>query len=323
VSGVSELVPETGTTSEVRTGGDRPRVAFIGVGESPIAYMTDQIVALSGCDIEVREFGALDGLDDDEIELMRPGAEDEPIFTRRADGTRVKLAAAPLETRIANICARLDGEGFDLIVVLSTLLYREFRTYTPLLHAQRVIDSWFASLSMTDCAIGVVNLLSQQAETIKRRLGSMVRIKAHCALMDDTDHVGAVVRQLKDCDLILLSSVSYTEDLAERISALSGRPVVTAHRVLAHSLRLHLSYMARKKDTHLDDIDRRLSAAAPNLTAREREIVELAVHGLSNKEVGLKLDISHRTVEKHRASAMHKLGVSTISDLMRLVFMLQ
>lgn len=54
------------------------------------------------------------------------------------------------------------------------------------------------------------------------------------------------------------------------------------------------------------------------LTEREIEIVRLIAEGLSNKEIGDKLFISHRTVDTHRTNLMQKLGVHNIAGLVRL-----
>ena len=51
------------------------------------------------------------------------------------------------------------------------------------------------------------------------------------------------------------------------------------------------------------------------LTERETEILKLIVAGFSNKEVGEKLFISHRTVDTHRTNLMKKLNVSNIAGL--------
>ncbi|MFE1598316.1 response regulator [Methylobacterium sp. ID0610] len=53
------------------------------------------------------------------------------------------------------------------------------------------------------------------------------------------------------------------------------------------------------------------------LTAREREVVRLIAEGLSSREVSETLAISLKTVETHRSSAMHKLGLSTTAALVR------
>ena len=55
------------------------------------------------------------------------------------------------------------------------------------------------------------------------------------------------------------------------------------------------------------------------LTMREREVVAGLVRGLTNKQIGQKLGISHRTVEIPRARAMRKLGAPTLAALLTLV----
>jgi DNA-binding NarL/FixJ family response regulator len=54
------------------------------------------------------------------------------------------------------------------------------------------------------------------------------------------------------------------------------------------------------------------------LTRREREIFELAVSGVSNLDIAAQLSISSRTVETHRGRIMRKLGVHSVSDLVRI-----
>ncbi len=52
-----------------------------------------------------------------------------------------------------------------------------------------------------------------------------------------------------------------------------------------------------------------------NLTKRERQILEKAVAGYSNKEIAEALGISKRTTEVHRFNLMKKLNVKNILDL--------
>ncbi len=52
------------------------------------------------------------------------------------------------------------------------------------------------------------------------------------------------------------------------------------------------------------------------LTNREREVLALIAGGLGNPAIGERLCISPKTVEKHRASLMNKLGVRSVSGLM-------
>jgi two-component system, LuxR family, response regulator FixJ len=59
-------------------------------------------------------------------------------------------------------------------------------------------------------------------------------------------------------------------------------------------------------------------ARSPALSARERQVMELVVEGLDNRQVGDRLDISPRTVEVHKARLMAKLGARNLADLIRL-----
>jgi PAS domain S-box-containing protein len=61
-----------------------------------------------------------------------------------------------------------------------------------------------------------------------------------------------------------------------------------------------------------------LSARRPvtaELTAREREVAAQLMLGLTSKEIGKVLAISHRTVEIYRAKLMRKYKSSTTADL--------
>ena len=51
------------------------------------------------------------------------------------------------------------------------------------------------------------------------------------------------------------------------------------------------------------------------LTGREREVAARLLQGMTSKEIGKALDISHRTVEIYRARLMRKYDASTAADL--------
>jgi FixJ family two-component response regulator len=54
------------------------------------------------------------------------------------------------------------------------------------------------------------------------------------------------------------------------------------------------------------------------LTAREREVMDYVITGWHNRDIAVRLGISPRTVEVHKARVMQKLGVVSIPDLVRL-----
>ncbi len=55
-----------------------------------------------------------------------------------------------------------------------------------------------------------------------------------------------------------------------------------------------------------------------SLSDRELEVLDLVAEGKMNKVVAQDLGISERTVEVHRSHIMHKLGIQTLAQLIRL-----
>jgi two-component system, LuxR family, response regulator FixJ len=67
----------------------------------------------------------------------------------------------------------------------------------------------------------------------------------------------------------------------------------------------------------------RLASKVNELSERQRQVMDLAVKGLSNKEIAIALKISPRTVETYRAWVMEKTGARNIADLVRIAMRLE
>ncbi len=100
----------------------------------------------------------------------------------------------------------------------------------------------------------------------------------------------------------------------------AGRDLVTA----VETLRQHKPFLThRVSERLLQDylgkgaVNDRQAAARRLLTPREREIVQLLAEGKTNKEVASSLSISPKTAETHRSNIMHKLGLHSVSELVR------
>jgi DNA-binding NarL/FixJ family response regulator len=59
------------------------------------------------------------------------------------------------------------------------------------------------------------------------------------------------------------------------------------------------------------------SLAQRDVTAREREVLQLVADGLSTKEIAAALGVSVKTIETHRSSLMTKLAIRKASGLVR------
>jgi FixJ family two-component response regulator len=62
-----------------------------------------------------------------------------------------------------------------------------------------------------------------------------------------------------------------------------------------------------------------IASRLERLTPRERQVCDLVVAGLLNKQIAAELDLSEKTVKIHRGHMMHKLGVGSVAELTRLI----
>jgi len=56
-----------------------------------------------------------------------------------------------------------------------------------------------------------------------------------------------------------------------------------------------------------------------SLTSREKEVLQLVVSSYSTKEAARALDISHRTIDAHRARVMEKMQANNLASLVAMV----
>ena len=77
-------------------------------------------------------------------------------------------------------------------------------------------------------------------------------------------------------------------------------------------------FAVRPASSERDEADEEeMAAPIEALTAREREVLELLSHGLPNKTIASRLDISEHTVKFHLSSIFSKLGVTTRTEAVR------
>jgi DNA-binding CsgD family transcriptional regulator len=113
------------------------------------------------------------------------------------------------------------------------------------------------------------------------------------------------------------------------VCVVDGHPaLVVATKSCVHVLNLiqaasdgpGVSQSVRDAATHLESIRHRTTPETalgnPDVTAREREVVLLALKGMTARQIGAKLFITDRTVETHLARTYEKLGVRSRFELL-------
>ena len=125
---------------------------------------------------------------------------------------------------------------------------------------------------------------------------------------------------------VLYPSVDEYERLGARIAPiLNTKGYYSDNRIMKRAngevFWCHVSGRALNRDAphesgiwSFEDLSSQRAVKA-ELTGREREVAARLLEGLTSKEIGRTLEISHRTVEIYRARLMRKYNASTAADL--------
>ena len=108
------------------------------------------------------------------------------------------------------------------------------------------------------------------------------------------------------------SKLDLTLIVSDREATAAG--TYTQNRVFAAPVALDRDRTARDEEAGLA----KLRACYDTLTEREREVMELVVTGLMNKEVAANLGVTEITVKVHRGHAMQKMKADSLAELVRM-----
>jgi DNA-binding NarL/FixJ family response regulator len=142
--------------------------------------------------------------------------------------------------------------------------------------------------------------------------------------LNGLDATRQILRALPGTEILILT-IHESEQLIHAVLAAGARGYVLksdagpAIFAAIESLSQHRPFFTSKVSAML--LQSYLDPAPPGppeaLTAREREIVQLIAEGASSKQVAAKLKISVKTAETHRTNLMRKLGVHSVSEIVR------
>jgi protein AroM len=290
------------------------RVVFVTIGQAPRDDVVPEMLSLSGVapgEVEHHQAGALDGATPEEIAANRPAAREGTLYTRLANGDHVVVGSGFVARRLEPLLHRLDSAGYDLIALITTGVFQTFALRTPFVHGQQVVDAWIAALVMGDCELGLVYPQPRQHRAFAH--GTLIQNARAVVATGDAERLDQAAAHMAGAELILMHSVGYTEAMARQMATLTRKPVVTARRIIAGAIRLHLGNSAvrgaaaAKSEGPVALLDR-LPDTQDRLTPRERDVLAAVLDGKGNKAIGRLLGISHRTVEIHRARRISSVG---------------
>jgi DNA-binding CsgD family transcriptional regulator len=156
------------------------------------------------------------------------------------------------------------------------------------------------------------NQLADSLGRLAEKVNQLTReLPAHLITTDNLCDICKTFRDTFERSAALLAECQLETSALQRL--LHGAPATAAVRPLG----------PRQKQFAFDVDLAGAEPVNPNgdmfapLSSREREVTALLALGQSNKEIAMKLRISIRTVETHRAKIMLKLDIHSLTDLVR------
>jgi DNA-binding NarL/FixJ family response regulator len=163
--------------------------------------------------------------------------------------------------------------------------------------------------------------LEEAGSTIARRLNGpltalllyMEELKQHSHRLSRGESERDYLQQ------VLENALQQTERVCALVKQISGAPASVQISAASNG---RPEQVARASDSHRSCGDVRAAEVGHKpLTRREREVLKLISEGYSNKQGALRMEISPRTFESHRAEAMRKLGARNTAELVRVVLL--
>jgi DNA-binding NarL/FixJ family response regulator len=149
-----------------------------------------------------------------------------------------------------------------------------------------------------------VIFLTERTSTQERIRGYQMGCDNYLAKPFELQELGAVIRSLLDRYALIAQAPSHSP---------KPEPTPTEARSRANS-QPESDFFTQKSET---DDRAPTSQNAPSLTQREREVLDLLTEGLSNIQIGDRLHLSPRTVEKHVSSLFRKTESNNRAELVR------
>lgn len=216
----------------------RPVVGLITIGQSPRVDVVPDMAEIIGPGVEIREAGALDGLDRAAITTLAPREGDEILVTRLRDGASVFVAKRHIVARVQEKIAALEREGAALTALLCTGAFPRLRASRPLIQPQPVLlgvlrgMSWPGRLGVLTPSVPHV----PQTEARWRADGfdpivlplSPYEEEDPAALVRAADALRAA-----GAGLVVMDCIGFRRKTRNELQGLTGAPVLVANLLLA------------------------------------------------------------------------------------------
>jgi DNA-binding CsgD family transcriptional regulator len=260
-----------------------------------------------------------EGVADEDVLASLSGVNTVPA--RFASVTKEVWSASLRRLADIGLLTALGGGTYGLHPALPPYLMAEWRRMAgegfasehgaaeaALLTAYSGFGSWLSQQIGGGSAEGAYSLIERQRRTMGRLLGFALSAQRYAeaqALMQPLD-------EFWDVRGLGAEARGWVDRCRKALEAADGAP--PALDSAAGALWLFAVGAEANRAHRAGSINDRIS----RLTPREREVLTHVIAGRLNKQIAADLGTVEKTIKLHRGRMMHKMGVRTVADLVRI-----
>lgn len=221
-------------------------IALVTIGQAPRDDLAAPILQALPADVQVRQYGLLDGLTAEEVaRRFTPKGQGFPLVTLLSGAQEVLVDGQAISHMLQAMVERLDGTGVEAIVMLCTGTFDEVRPgRARLVQPDRVVPIRVAQFA-GERQVGVIVPSARQLEWRERKWAGL----QHEPLYVSASPFGPVAavceaaRSLRERggEVIVLDCMGYGATHRKMVEAETGLPVLVSNELVAESLPPGLS----------------------------------------------------------------------------------
>lgn len=217
------------------------KIGVVTIGQSPRLDITSDLKQHLPTNVKLIEAGVLDGLSREYVEeKMHPSEGDIAYVSKMADGHQVKLAKSKIIPILQRRITELEEKGANLIVILCTGDFPNFKAKVPIIYAGEVLKGLFSGFKYGG-NVGILVPLAEQIKYTHEKWKScfenltVFHVSPYTSTKND---FSAVAKKFKDSGarLIIMDCMGYTYDQKSILKSCANLPVISSRSALIRFL---------------------------------------------------------------------------------------
>lgn len=214
------------------------KLGAITIGQSPRDDVIAEMLPYLGKDVKIIQAGALDELTYEEILELEPEDGDNVLVSKLNDGRSVILGESYILPLLQDCIEKVSTEGADAIIFLCTgELPDVFKASKPIFYPERILLGTTQSL----VGKGKVGVILPDKDQKKLCIKKWSQVGVDVVVVNGSpyngdDEIDEVIMELNkedNIDLIVLDCMGYTQEMKNKVSKGTGKPVILSRTIVA------------------------------------------------------------------------------------------